>query len=178
MMRGTLSPFYGLLAAVGAGAAGKRAIQASVIRSLTSDFGDTTMSALYNRSWQQLGRTLVNSTATDLTNRALMQREPGQLTPQPRPEPEKKIGPMSRDIERKQARQIATERGREDPTHVDQIQDLNRQVASGDTPDIHHDLNSGRLSYNEVQKLVQPRPADPSALFQGMNLADAVDAFG
>jgi hypothetical protein len=87
------------------------------------------------------------------------------------------IGPMARDVERKQATQIATERGRQDSGHIDQVQELHSQVAQGEVPDIHQDLASGRLSNEEVRKMLADRPRDPSALFHGMNLADAVDAF-
>jgi hypothetical protein len=103
-----------------------------------------------------------------------------QGTPTPESEPQKtsmNFGPMFNDLERKQATQIATERGRQDPTHIDQVQDLHSQVASGGTPDIHRELASGRLSNEEVIKMVKPAPTDPSAMFANLSLPDALEAF-
>ena len=86
-------------------------------------------------------------------------------------------GPMGKQIEREQANQISTDRGKQDPKHIDEIQDLNTQLSKGKTPNIHHDLSAGRLSPEEIRKLVANDPATLNGMFQGMDLATAMQAF-
>jgi hypothetical protein len=84
---------------------------------------------------------------------------------------------MGKAIEREQAVQIATPRGQQDPKHVDQVQELNTSIAKGKAPNIHADLNSGRLAPEEVRKLVANDPATLAGMFQGMDLPSAMQAF-
>jgi hypothetical protein len=87
-------------------------------------------------------------------------------------------GPMSQAIDRKQAIAMSSERGRQDPTHVDQVQNLNKQIASRSAPNIHHDLASGRLSNSEVRQMLASNEPSVNAQFQGLSLPDAMEAFG
>ena len=66
----------------------------------------------------------------------------------------------AKEVDRQQATQIATERGRQDPTHLDMIEDLHSQVASGQVPDVHQDLSTGRVSNEELAKML--KPTDPA----------------
>jgi hypothetical protein len=100
---------------------------------------------------------------------------PGPVTPPPAEPAPRTPGPMSKAIDRGQAVQMASERGKQDETHIDQIQGLNKQVAMGGSPDIHQDLSSGRLSNTEVRKLVNNEQV--ASIFGNMSLPDAFDAF-
>jgi hypothetical protein len=188
LMFGRLSPFWTMMAGVGGTISGYRMIQKAILKSLTGEEVAPMMSALTHRSYDQIGSILAKAGERDIVRNlsaniaAGYGREklgnPLQAPPTPRPGPEMRIGPMSKDIERKQAVAMSTERGREDPGHVDQVQDLNKQIAQGRTPNIHQDLNSGRLSNSEVRQMVaNTGPASPADLFKNMSLPDAIDAF-
>lgn len=171
--------------ATGAGATALREYWVGQLaRGLTSPGWEAFQSSLANSDFARAGASTMKSTLRGLTVQKLQRemfggQEPS-LPPPSEPEPEKtsmNFGPMFKDLSRKQAVQIATERGRQDPGHLDQVQDLNKQVAGGATPDIHQDLSTGRLSNAEVAQMLAPTPGDPSGMFQGLDLADAVEAF-
>lgn len=86
-------------------------------------------------------------------------------------------GPMGKEIERQKATAIATARGQQDPRHLDQLQSLDKDVSKGKAPNIHKDLNSGRLAPDEVRRLVENNPAALAQMFDGMGLDDAMNAF-
>jgi len=86
-------------------------------------------------------------------------------------------GPMSQAIERKTAEAIATDRGKQDVAHVENIQDLNMQIASGKVPNIHRALSAGRLSTGEVRKMLDSTPTNAGDIFEAMSLDDAFEAF-
>jgi hypothetical protein len=184
------SGYFEMLSAISTPLALRRSFQGLIVKGLASDNWRPILSSLSNGSYRIMGNQIVRGVLRDTATQWMKKgftvpgteiEVPGvgdPLSPEPDVEPKSfDFGPMSQVIERKQAQQIATERGRQDPTHVDQIQELNKQVATGATPDIHQDLSTGRLSNTEVARMLKDRPSDPSAFFQDMNLPDAMEAF-
>jgi len=201
LMTGHISPFWGMMFAGAAGVNAYRMYQKAILKSLTSEYAAPVMSALANRSYDRLGAILAKAGERDITKavaanlaagatrRGFGNPLEGPANPAPslgpdspppkwKPAPEMKFGPMADDLERKQATAMSTERGKEDSTHVDQIEDLNKQVSKGSTPNIHQDLQSGRLASAEVRKLVESTgPSTPADMFKGMSIPDAIEAF-
>jgi hypothetical protein len=99
-------------------------------------------------------------------------------TPVPTTRKQFDAGPMSQDISRKQATAMASARGQQEPTHIDTVQELSKQVATGSPPDVHQALSTGRLSTAEVRALVNNRQANLTGMFDGISLPDALEAFG
>jgi len=86
-------------------------------------------------------------------------------------------GPMGKEIERQQALAIATPRTAQDPAHIDRLQDLQKDISQGKSPQLQTHLNSGRLSPEEIRKLVAKDPATLNGMFSGMDIATAMQAF-
>ena len=201
-MTGHFPPFYGMMFGAASGYTAYRAYQRNILRALTSEFKEPVMSALAHHNYGRLGTLLANAAERDITKStaatlaanarhnkfgqpaAGQPDDPaaylGSESPKPKwvQSPDLKVGPMVKDLERKQATNMTTDRGREDSGHIDKIQELNKQVSAGKTPNIQHDLATGRLSGSEVRKILdQGGPASPADLFKGMTLSDAIDAF-
>ena len=63
------------------------------------------------------------------------------------------------------------------PSATERAKDLDKELAKGKTPDVGKDLDSGRLSMDETNKLLaQASTNDPKAIVQGMPLVDALNA--
>lgn len=88
-----------------------------------------------------------------------------------------KPGPMVTHIEHEKAKAIAGPRGAVSPERISRIEDLNKDVAKGDAPEVHADLRTGRLTHTDLARIVQPDKPGLAALFQGMSPQQAVDAF-
>ena len=198
---GRPSMFYVMMAGGAAGLGGYRLYQKAILKALTSEYAPRVMSALANKSYDELGKVLAEAAERDITKgvaarlaagatkRGFGNPLEGPANPAPvlgpdSPKPKWKeapphdFGPMTKDLARKQATAMSTERGKEDPTHIDQIEDLNKQVSKGSAPDIHQDLQSGRLAASEVRKLVESSgPSTPADMFKGMSIPDAIEAF-
>jgi hypothetical protein len=137
----------------------------------------------------KLAKSVVDASMADVATHQMSPGEPAPSAPPPAGSPDDyeypplitdrthSPGPMGKAIEREQAVQIATPRGQQDPKHVDQVQELNTSIAKGKAPNIHADLNSGRLAPEEVRKLVANDPATLAGMFQGMDLPSAMQAF-
>lgn len=88
-----------------------------------------------------------------------------------------KPGPMVKQVEHEKAVNIAGPRGAVSPERISRIEDLNKDIATGDAPEVHADLRNGRLTHTDIAKMVQPDKPGLAALFQGMTPQQAVDAF-
>jgi len=204
--QGHIGPYWPIILAGSSAMTARRAFQGYLVKAMVSEspMSQAIVSAMSNGAYflagNQVAKTLMYQATqhaikygipvpgTDLTTPSI--GDPVEPEPEVNPytlepiEPDKtsmidpkNIGPMAKEVERKQATQMASERGRQDSTHVDKVQDLHMQVASGEVPDVHRDLSSGRLSNDEVRQMLADKPRDPSAMFQGMSLADALHAF-
>ena len=182
--RGYMSPYLEYMALGSAAFAMRQNVKGAYTKLLMSDVGQSVMSYAANHQYAEIGkqavRNVVRGAAKSWITDPLIGNPLEPEGTQPTPGPQSKMdfgGGMSQAIERKQAEQIATERGRQDPTHLDYVQDLRDQIVSDKTPDIHHDLSSGRLSNEEVAKMLKPANTEVTGLFDGMSLADAMEAF-
>ena len=206
-LSGHIGPYWPVIAGGASTMAVRRALQGYMVKALVSEDAQPIVSALSNGAYKLAGTGVAKVLMYQATQHAVKYGVPipgtDLRTPSfgdpVEPEPElnpytlepinppkddktsmidpKNIGPMAKEVERKQATQMASERGRQDSTHVDKIEDLHMQVASGEVPDVHRDLSSGRLSNDEVRQMLADKPRDPTAMFQGMSLADALHAF-
>lgn len=161
----------GILAAIGTHAALRNAFLNGIREDPEAAY-QMIMNPGVERNLGALARNVVQSAlppmATQLEQKALGPTTTGQ-TP--------KVGPMAEAIETKQAQQIASETRAIDPGHVDHIAGLHKDIASGKSPNVQRDLNNARLSQGELRKMVEKTPATAGSMFQGMPLADAMEAF-
>lgn len=63
------------------------------------------------------------------------------------------------------------------PSASDRATKVNKDLSKGKTPDVHKDLNRGRLSMDETNKLLNHASAtDPMAMVSGMPLSEMLDS--
>lgn len=125
-------------------------------------------------SLKTITRMVVDASVADATAHAgkAIGGDPLEAKP-PKPD---KSAPMTSMLDQKRAEQIAGTMGTASPERVENIADLNKRVASGETPNIQNDLRDGRVSVAEVRKVLDGGN-DIKSLFHGIPLDDAVDAF-
>ena len=161
--------FMKLAALLGTGTGLHEILKASVMRSLRDPANAT---QLY-RAYINPGMTGSMDTITRNIIVGAMPAEAAQVGQAVTAKP----GPMVKHVEHEKAKNIAGPRGAVSPERVSRIEDLNKDIASGDAPEVHADLRAGKLTHTDIAKMVQPDKPGLAALFQGMSPQQAVDAF-
>lgn len=81
-------------------------------------------------------------------------------------------GPGMKALDRSRAEHMAPT-----PSASKRAEKVGEQLRKGKTPEVHHDLNRGRLSMDETDKLIKHASStDPAAMVQNLPLSELLDA--